>query len=858
MFWRRKREQDLDRELRDHLQMESEEQQDAYAARRALGNTALIKENVREAWGWMWLDRLWQDARYAVRGLRKNPAFALTAALSLALGVGANTAIFTVVDAVLLKPLPLPQPERLVQLWETRPDKGYFRNVVNGFNFLDWRERTHSFEDMAAVSVFPANLTGLGDPVAFAGVAVSPQYFSILGVSPALGRAFTEEEGRPGHDNSAILSFGVWQSRFGGDRAVLGRKITLDGSPATIVGVMPRGFALPESTPDIWMPLPIDRSPNWQGGRSLTVVARLRPNVAMRQAEDDLKSAAAQLARERPDYDAGWSAEVAPMLQDATRNVRLPLLVLFAAVGLVLLIACANVANLLLMRSSGRSREIAVRAALGAGRRRLLQQLLAESLVLALMASAAGCAAAYWGVKALLAIIPAQNRIPRMEAIHIDGSVLLFALALSFVTAAVFGLIPALHVSQVHPHEALRQGALRATSKSSLRQGLVVAEIALSLILLTGAGLMLRSFHRLISVDPGFETQRILTLKMFASPAKYAQPRTRAGYFARVLDEIRAVAGVREAGSVQWLPLQENDSGSCFDLAEQGPPTPSVSPDANILVVSPGYFQTMATPLRAGRHFDARDTFDSPSVIMVNQEFVRRFLPDRDAVGQKLNVCWGREFRNPAEIVGIVADARQDDLQTPPRATIFVHNLQSPMFFAQIAIRASGDPLQIARSVQAAIHRIDPDQAITHVETMEQVFSESVAQPRLQLVLLGIFGGVAGLLAAIGIYGVAAYSAAQRTREIGIRMALGARPGDVRRLVLREGLVLGAAGVGAGLAGALGLTRVLKSLLFEITPTDPPTLALAVIAVLVLALVATLIPARRASRIDPMATLRCE
>jgi predicted permease len=858
MFWRRKREQNLDRELRDHLELESQEQPDAYAARRVLGNTGLIKEDVREIWGWMWLERLWQDARYAARGLRKSPAFALTAALSLALGIGANTAIFTVVNAVLLKPLPFPHPERLVQLWETKPAQGYFRNVVNGVNFLDWRERTHSFEDMAAVDVFPANLTGLGDPVALDGIAVSPQYFAILGVSPALGRAFTDEEGRPGDGNTAILSFGLWQSRFGGDRSVLGRRITLNGSPATIVGIMPRGFALPQSTPDIWMPLPIDRSPNWQEGRNLTVVARLKPNVAMRQAEDDLKSVAAQLARERPDYDGGWSAEVAPMLADATRNVRLPLLVLFAAVGLVLLIACANVANLLLMRSSGRSREIAVRAALGAGRRRLMQQLLAESLVLALMASAAGCAAAYWGLKALLAIIPAQNRIPRMEAIHIDSSVLLFALTLSFVTAAIFGLIPALHASEIHPQLALRQAATRVTSKNSLRQGLVVAEIALSLILLSGAGLMLRSFHRLISVNPGFETQRILTLKMFASPAKYALPRPRATYFARVLDEIRNVPGVREAGSVHWLPLQEDDSGSCFDLAEKGPPTPSTSPDAGILVVSPGYFQAMGTPLRGGRHFDARDTFDSPSVIMVNQEFVRRFFPDRDAVGQKLNVCWGREFRNPAEIVGIVADARQDDLETPPRATIFIDNLQSPMFFAQLAIRASGDPLQIAHAVQAAIHRVDPDQAITHVKTMEQVFSDSVAQPRLQLVLLGIFGAVAGMLAAIGIYGVAAYSAAQRTREIGIRMALGARPGDVRRLVLREGLVLGAAGVAAGLAGALGLTRVLKSLLFETTPTDAPTLTLAVIAVLVLALVATLIPARRASRIDPMTTLRCD
>ena len=855
MFWRRKREQDLDRELRDHLELEAAE-----ADRRALGNIALVKEDVREVWGWLWLDRLWQDACYAIRGLRKSPAFAATAVLSLALGIGANAAIFTVVNAVLLKPLPFLQPDRLVQLWETKPAQGYFRNVVNGFNFLDWRERTHSFEDMAAVSIFPGNLTGLGDPVALDGRAVSPEYFSILGVFPALGRPFSAGEGRPGRSNVVIVSFGVWQRQFGGDRSVLGLQVTLNGSPATIVGVMPRDFTLPQSTPDLWMPLPIVRSPQWEGGRNLTVVARLKPHVTRKQAEDDLKSVAAQLARERPGYDGGWSAEVVPMLADSTRNVRLPLLVLLAAVGLVLLIVCANVANLLLMRSSNRAREIAVRAALGAGRHRLLQQLLAESLVLALAACAVGLLVAYGGVRALFAIVPAQNQLPRMEAIRIDGSILFFALGLSILTAAIFGWIPSLQVSRIHPHQALRQSAIRTTSKSAFRHGTVVAEIALSLILLVGAGLMLRSFYRLISVNPGFETQRILTLKMFTSPAKYLQPRKRAGYFAHVLDEIRTIPGVREAGSAHFLPLQENNSGSCFGLAEQGPPTPSTSPDADFLVISPGYFQAMGTPLVGGRHFDARDTFDSASVIMVNQEFARRFAErfGRQAVGQRLNVCWGAEFRNPAEIVGVVADARQDDLQTPARATIFVNNFQSPMFFAQLVVRASGDPLQIALSVQTAIHRVDRDQAVTHVETMDQVVSDSVAQPRLQLILLGIFGALAGLLTTIGVYGVVSYSAAQRTREIGIRMALGALPGDVRSLVLREGALLAAAGAAIGLAGALGLTRVLRSLLFETTPTDPATLTAAVLAVLVVALLATLIPANRAARTDPMATLRCE
>jgi putative ABC transport system permease protein len=824
-----------------------------------LGNTALIKESVREVWGWTWLERLFQDLRYAVRGLRKSPAFALTAALSLALGIGANTAIFAIVNSVLLKPLPFFQPDRLVQLWESKPSIDDFHNVVNGLNYLDWREHTHSFEDMAAVAQGnTVDVTGLGDPLAVEAAAASPQYFSVLGVSPALGRSFTQEEGTPGKTNVAILSFVFWQLRLGGDPAIVGRRIVINGEPNTIVGVMPRGFALPDSNPALWKPLPVFRSPIWGEGRNLLVVARLKPRVTLMQADADLKFVAVQSARERPNFDGGWSAEVVPMLADATRNIRLPLLILLAAVGLVLLIACANVANLLLIRSSLREREIAVRAALGAGKRRLLQQLLAESLVLAGIACALGLAAARGGVKALIAMLPAQAQLPRMNSVHMDGSVVLFAIVISILTAAVFGSIPLFQVSQIEPQQALRENNTRTSAKSALRQVLVVSEISLSLILLVGAGLMLRSFQRLISVNPGFDTAHILTLEVVTSPSRYLDPRKRSTYFANMLDEIRGVPGVREAGSVHFLPLQERVSGSCFARTDEGPPNPSTSPGADFLVISPGYFQAMGTPLGAGRHFDLHDTVDSPSVVMVNQEFVRRFFNDRDPLGQKLNVCWGRNFRNPAEIVGVVGDARQDDLQTPPRATIFVNNFQAPMFPIQLVVRTEGDPLHLRRSIEAAIHRIDPDQAITHVETIEQVVSDSVAQPRLQLVLLGIFGVIAGLLAAIGIYGVVAYSAAQRRREIGVRMALGAQTGDIIRLVLREGLFLGAAGVLIGLAGALALTRALRSLLFETTPADPAILSLLAGSVLTLVILATLIPAQRASRIDPLVTLRCD
>jgi predicted permease len=866
MHWHRRRhcEQDLERELGSHLELEAQELLEAglstedahYAARRMLGNRTSIREEVREMWGWVTLEQIAQDTRYAFRGMRKTPGFALTAVLSLALGIGANTAIFTVVHAVLLKPLPFPQPDRLVQIWESQPAKGYFRNVVNPITFLDWRERTHSFEEMAAVSDGTTNLTGLGDPLALAGMRVSPQYFSILGVLPALGRSFSAEEGRPGQDNVAILSFGIWQSRFGGDPSAVGRKIMIDGAPSTIVGVMPRGFTLPKYNPDIWMPLPIVRSKEAEGGRYLTVVARLKTGVTLQQAREDLHAVAGQIARERPSFNQGWSAEPVPMLEDATENVRLPLLVLLAAVGLVLLIACANVANLLLMRAAGRSREIAVRAALGAGQGRLLRQMLSESLVLALAACAAGLAASYWGVQALLALVPRQSQLPRMDAIHMDGPVFLFSLALSLFTAAIFGLVPSLQVSQIEPYQALQQGAVRTAANSVLRRALVVAEIALSLILLVGAGLMLRSFHRLVSVNPGFETQHILTMDMFTSPAKYSDDRKRAQYFGHMLNEIRTVAGVREAGSVHFLPLQERVSGSCFAPAGEPPPNPSTAPGAEFLVISPGYFQAMGTPLARGRHFDGRDFFGAPSAIMVNQAFVKRFFPDRDPIGQKLNLCW--TMQNPAAIVGVIADARQTELETAPKPTIFVNNFQAPMYFAQLVVRAAGDPARIARAVEGAIHRVDPEQAITHAETMQQVFSDSVAQPRLELVLLAVFGAIAGLLAMIGIYGVVAYSAARRTREIGIRMALGALPNDVRRLILRESLILAALGIGIGLAGALALTRVLRSLLFETTPADPATLASVVGAVLLIVLVATLIPANRAARIHPTVALRYE
>lgn len=806
----------------------------------------------------MRFDQLVRDLRYAVRTLRRNPGFTLTAVLSLALGIGANTAIFTVVNAVLLRPLPFPEPDRLVQLWETHPSKDDFRNVVNPLNFLDWRERTHSFTAMAAVEGGSANLTGFGNPLAVPAMEVSPSFFSILGISPVLGRWFVPEEGVPGRERVAILSFGLWQSRFAGDRSVVGRHILVDSEPYTIIGVMPRGFTLPGYTPEIWTPLPMVRSQVLDRGRYLSVIARVKPGITLRQAEQDLEQAARENAAERPNFDQGWSARAVPMLSDVTEHVRLPLLVLLVAVGLVLLIACANVANLLLMRAAGRMPEIAIRSALGASRRRLMRQLLLESFTLAVLACAAGIFAAYAGVQGLLALIPRQSVLPRIETIHIDARVLLVALAASLVSALIFGLAPSLQLSRTVPQDALRAGSVRTTAKSAMRQALVIAEIALSLILLAGAGLMLRSFERLRSVNPGFSTEHVLTMEMFVSPAKYLNDQKRSNYFAAIMDQIRAVPGVKAAGSAHFLPLQGQWSSSCFGRGDEAPPIPSTSPSADFLVISPGYFRTMNMPLVSGRRFDAGDRLGTRSVVLVNHEFVKRFLADRNPIGQTLNVCWSQEFKNPAEIVGVVGDARQKQLETAPHPTIFIDNVQSPMFFAHIVVRTAGDPMRMARAVERAVHRIDPDQPVTEIQTMDQVFFDSVAQPRLQLVLLLAFAGMAGLLAMVGIYGVVAYSVAQRTREIGIRVALGAQRADVSRSVLKEGAILAAAGIAIGLGGALALTRVLRSLLFETAPDDPATLAFVVVAILLVVLLATLLPARRAAQVDPITALRYE
>jgi putative ABC transport system permease protein len=867
LLWRREQlDRDLDDELAFHLAKREQdncaagmdETEARYAARRRLGNTTSLKERSREMWTFAPIETLWQDVRYGARSLRKSPGFAFVAVLTLALGIGANTAIFSVVDSILLRPLPYPQSERLVRIWESSAKLDSPRNLVNPFNFLDWHDLCQSFEEMAALLDHMTNVSVNGQPFAVQSLQVTPEFFSILRVPPLLGRAFIPDDGIPGHDQVIVLSYQFWQQWFGANTSAIGQKMEVDGLPYTIVGVMPQGFSFPKLRSEVWTPLAMERTEPWKGGRYLTVVARLKTGITLAQAQQDMVSVANFTAEARPDYDKNWSAKVVPMLEDATHDVRRALWVLLAAVGFLLLIACANVANLLLMRGTSRLREVAIRAALGAARARIVRQLLLESLLLSLAGMAAGLLFAHLGLRGLLALVPPNAPLPRSEPIEIDARIFAFTFIVSLITAVIFGLVPALRLSRVDLQKALTQGTLRGGvgGHLTLRRSFVVAEVALALLLSVGAGLMLRSFARLISVDPGFRLEHLITMNIWTSPSRYSDSLKRSQHFDKILAEIRNTPGVRAAGSAHFLPLTGKMSGSCFSPADKPAPSPAESPNAQFLIVSSGYFQTVGTPILNGREFEQRDRFDGPPVAIVNHAFVQKVSPNQNILGKQFRVCW--TLQKPVEVVGVVADARQAELQQAPEPTIFLCNAQAPMYFASLVVRAQGDPRQIMRASELAVHRADPDQAVSDVQTMESVFSDSVSHPRFQVVLLLVFAGIAMALAMIGVYGVVSYSVSQRTQEIGIRVALGAHAADVARTVLQEAALLSGVAITLGLAGALVLTRLLQSLLFEVTPTDPVTLMAVSSAVLIVAMLAAFVPARQAMRVDPIVALRYE
>jgi putative ABC transport system permease protein len=802
-------------------------------------------------------ERVLQDLRYATRTLRKALGFTVVVLAALALGIGATTTIFTVVKSVLLDRLPFPSPDRLASLREITP-AGRINPSVQTQNFLEWRAGNRSFEYIAALQQLPVNVAAGGEAEQVNGLLVSSELFPLLGVQPLLGRWLHPENDLPGAPTQVILSFGYWQRRFGADPHMLGSHLTVFGHPAEVIGVMPSGFVLPNIAADLFLALQIDPASAPRDGRNSQVYGRMRKGVQIDAAQAEMRGLSVQTAAERPDFNARWSATAIPLLADAVHDVRTALLVLLGAVLFLLILCCVNIANLYLMRSYNRARELSVRNALGAGRGRLVQQLVAESLLLTLTGGLLGIMLAYAGVRTLLVVLPLNFPLPRLAQVHVDGSVLLVSLAISVSAALVFGVVPAFAADFSNPAHSLRQaGRAIVGRRGVLGNVLVVAEVALALVLVCGAGLMARSFLELNRVDPGFRPEHLLTVRMLLVPARYGSDlHARAVVVEQMLEKIRVLPQVTAAASIHLLPLGGIGSGSDVYRGDRPRPAPGTGHGAGYSVVSDAYFHSMGIPLMVGREFGESDRMGAPLVAVINQAAARMLYPDEDPIGKQLMVDWTGPPQ--AQIVGVAADSRFEGMQVQPEPFIFLPNSQRPSLFCGLVIRTAGDPVTMTSAVREAIRSVDPQQGVLETSTMEQRITNSVAQPRLQTILLGCFGVLALVLACIGIYGVMAYAVSQRLREMGVRLALGATPGTVLGEILSGGLRLTGLGLFIGLGTALALTRYLEALLYSVRPTDPAVFAMAIATLLVVAVVACYVPARRAARVDPMVVLREE
>ncbi|MGH9767390.1 MAG: ABC transporter permease [Blastocatellia bacterium] len=804
------------------------------------------------------MQSFWQDLRYGARMLLKNPGFTLIAVLTLALGIGANTAIFSVVNGVLLSALPYPQPEQLAMVWCDNRRQGIPDDITSYPNFVDWRDRNKTFQGMAGMTSSNLHLTGVGEPEEIRAATVSINFFQVIGVGPMLGRGFTAEEEQPGNNTRVILSHALWQRRFGGDPGILNRTISLSGITNTVVGIMPPGFQFPENT-DMWRPLaPSDGMRQARFGFFLPVVGRLKPGVTRAAAQADLDVIANQIEQQFPDM-AGYGVNVVPVLEQTVGAIRRSLLILFVAVLFVLLIACANVANLLLARAAGRQREVAVRAALGAGRWRIVRQLLTESMLLAVLGGALGVLLAWWGLRLLVDLSPAN--IPRLENIRLDGRVLWFTLGLSLLTGLIFGLAPALQTTHLKLSESLKEGGRTGAGShraQRIRGALIVAEVALTLALLAGAGLLVRSFWRLQQVDPGFKADNLLTLRLTLPRSRYTDGAQAVSFFEQLQERLAALPGVVAVSATTDIMLRRLATSSSFTI-ENRPQDPSeLALELPFDRVLPDYFQTMGIQLLRGRAFTAQDGRDSPRVAIVNETFVKRYYPNDDPIGKRFTFGDAGPNAQWITIVGVVRDTKRQGIDQPIRIESWMPLAQRPAGSMDVALRTTGDPLALSSSVREAIWSLDRDLPIPRIQTMEQNLSVRVAQRRLNMLLLGLFALVALIMAAVGIFGVMSYAVTQRTNEIGIRMALGAQTGDVIGLVLKQGMMLVLAGVAIGLIATFALTRLMASLLFGVSATDPITFAAIAALLIVVALLACWIPAWRAAKVDPMVALRCE
>ena len=804
-----------------------------------------------------------QDLRYALRQLRKSPVFTVVAVLAIALGIGANTAIFSVVNAVLLRPLPYQDSDRLVTILHD------YDHPVAPANYLDWRSQNHVFEDIGVAENWTPNLSGSGQAESVNALQVSANLFPILGVQPLLGRVFLPDEDQRGKEREVILSYGLWQRRFGGDRSIVGRAIMLQGYPYTVIGVMPKSFQFAPfwaTKAELWVPLELGSRLTSRESNSLRAFARLKPDVSIEQARSEMATITARLEQQFPGTNRSVTVQL--LKEKVVGDVRPALLVLLAAVGFVLLIASANVTHMLMARGVARQREIAVRAALGAERWRIVRQFLAESLLLALLGGAAGLLLAFWGIHALAALVPAS--LPRADAIELDTRVLLFTAVVSILTGIVFGIVPALQSRAVNLRDALQEGG-RGSAESlrhnRLRSALVVSEFALAILLMIGAGLMIRTFFALRAIDPGFQPHHVLSAVVSVAGSEEAQPAKRMAFYQQVLHRVAALPGVESVSAINHVPLAGDTWGFPFAIEGRPPSRAGESPNAIYRVVLPGYFRTMGISLLRGRDVNENDRMTAPGVVIVNDRLARRYWPGEDPIGKRITLDDSEKNRSWLTVIGVTQDAKQDEWTAAPRTEMYLPLLQSRSYLQEpsghfeyitLVVRSSGDPAAIINDIKSSIAALDKNVPVSEIETMDQAVNDLNAQPRFELWLLTGFAALAVLLAALGVWGVMSYSVSRRTHELGVRMALGAAHTDVIKLVVRQAMTLALVGSACGLAAAVLLTRLMSRLLYGVRPTDPFTFCAVLLLVSAVALVASYIPARRATRIDPVLAMRCE
>ncbi len=817
----------------------------------------------------------WQDLHYGGRLLLKSPAFTLVAILTLALGIGANTAIFSVVDAVIFRPLPFPNQRQLVIVWETDANRQIERGTTPPADFFDWRAQNQVFQHISAFQTWFYNLTGTGEPEQLWGARVSADFFDLLGVKPALGRTFNPDEDQPGHDRVVIITHGIWAQHFAADPSVIGRSITIDDKPYTVIGVLPTGFSLfgIRRRLDLWMPLALPASEVRRDNPSLIVFARLKPGITIERANSDMQTISHRLSMQYPATNQGTGARVVSMHEDLTHNLANRMLLLLAAAGLVLLIACANVANLLLARAAGRQKEVAVRSALGAGRFRLIRQLLTESILLGLVGGACGLLLGYYGLKVLPAVLPAPGgvgEVPHMNLVGMNITVLGFTIGIAILTGIIFGLAPAFQFSKTNLTDSLKESGRSSSGglQSRLtRNILAIIEVGLSLVLLIGAGTLIRSLHDLMVANPGFNPKNVLSMQIWLPESHYPGTVQARAFFQQLIERMSAIPGVESASAINFLPLTGWTDLTNFDIAGRASPPPREEFVAHYRIVDPQYFQTMQIPLLRGRYFASSDAENSQGAAIVNQNLARRYWPNQNPIGQRVRVHLKESKSVPWRpavgdnwftIVGIVGDIREPEVGEQAMGILYLSYLQAPSRMMRIVLRTAGSPDRFATTARQTVQAFDKNQPVTEIKSMEEFFSESISSEALNTTLLSFFAGLAMILAAIGIYGVISYGVEQRTHEIGIRLALGAQPRDVVNLIVREGVRLTLIGIVIGLAAAYALIRTLSGAMFGIKSLDPASAAIAVLLLFLVAFLACYIPARRATRVNPVQALRYE